>query len=110
MNVLAKDRLVFEHLYALFIFHVHVFMSGVQQIGPVAEIEQQEDDWQKDQSCLVDDGDQLGPWVLIEQENRAELHELHEDEQDAGHHPHVQTRHVGNAGHGSMISVNPVKD
>ena len=36
-------------------------MSGVQQIGPVAEVEQQEDDRKKDQSCLVDDGDQLGP-------------------------------------------------
>ena len=100
--LLLHRYLVGLHLHALFIFHVHIFMSGVQQIGPVAEVEYQEDDWQEDQSRLVDDGDQLGPRVLIEQENRAELHELQEDEQDAGYHPHVQTRHVGHAGHGSM--------
>ena len=70
---------------------------GVEKVGPVPEVETNEDPGQQDQRGFVNHLDQLGLGVGVEEEDGAELHQLQEDENDAGDHPHVQAGHVGHA-------------
>ena len=70
---------------------------GVEKVGPVPDVETNEDPGQQDQRRLVNHLDQLGLGVGVEEEDGAELHQLQEHKHDAGHHPHVQAGHVGDA-------------
>ena len=42
--------------------------------------------------------DQLGLGVRVTQEDCTELHQLQEDEDDTGDHPHVEAGDVGHSG------------
>ena len=68
---------------------------GVEEVWPVPQVETKEYSGQQHQRGLVNDLDQFRLSVRVEEEDCTELHQLQEDEDDAGDHPHVQTGDVG---------------
>ena len=69
----------------------------VKEVRPIPEIKSNEYCWQQNQGSLVNDSDQFRLGVRVQEEDCTELHQLQEDEDDAGDHPHVQAGHVGHA-------------
>ena len=67
----------------------------VKEIRPVPEVKSNEYCWQQNQGSLVNDSDKFRLGVGVQEEDCTELHQLQEDEDDAGDHPHVQAGHVG---------------
>ena len=70
---------------------------GVEEVWPVPHVETNEYPGQQNQRGLVNDLDEFGLGVGVKEEDCTELHQLQEDEDDAGDHPHVQAGHVGHA-------------
>ena len=77
---------------------------GVEEVWPVPHVETNENPGKQNQRSLVDDLDEFRLGVGVKEEDGTELHQLQEDEDDAGDHPHVQAGDVGDPGHGPPLT------
>ena len=77
----------------------------IEQIRPVTQIETNKNNWKKNKSSFVDDAYKLWLSMFVAKKYWAEFDQLYKDKDNACHHPHVQTRHVGDTWHRPKIII-----